>query len=146
MTTWLPIATAPTDTFVLVACPSGYTTTPWVYVTARLSPSYRAFWIDEANDSLNVSGHTPQFWQPLPEQPQEADAAPRKLYVRLAWKALPNFTGHRLELVYANGPGVCCTSPLFRGWATDEVCIEDLYDVQPSAAPVPQVNPNIKEC
>lgn len=104
-----------------------------------------------------AGGAAPRVWSPV--EPAEINleqfiscpenfrvAKPCKLYVRLAWRALPNFEGHTLELAYANSPNVLYMGLLFRGWATEEFCIEDMFNAKPSAAPVPQVNPNIKEC
>ncbi len=63
-----PIATAPRDgTFILLICPSGYTTTPFVYVSGRMCPDYHAGrWIDHANDDLTDWGLEPTHWLPLP--------------------------------------------------------------------------------
>ncbi len=70
MAGWQPIETAPKDVFVQVACPSGYTTTPWVFTTAIMHSGYKiGRWIDHANDDLTDWGMTPARWMPLPAAP-----------------------------------------------------------------------------
>lgn len=57
----------PDRQFVLVKCPSGYTTTPFVYTTARHDEAYRpGRWIDHANDGLGDWGMEPTHWRALP--------------------------------------------------------------------------------
>jgi len=57
----------PNKQFVLVKCPSGYTTTPFVYTTARRDREYRpGRWIDHANDGLSDWGMEPTHWRALP--------------------------------------------------------------------------------
>jgi len=57
----------PDGEFVLVKCPSGYTTTPFVYTTARRQEAYRpGRWIDHANDDLRDWGMEPTHWRALP--------------------------------------------------------------------------------
>jgi hypothetical protein len=52
--------------FVLVLCPSGYTTIKNTVVTARLDSVFRGNrWIDHANDLLTDSGLTPTHWRPM---------------------------------------------------------------------------------
>lgn len=64
---FLPINTAPKNVFVLLRCPSGYTTTPYVYTTGILRDDYHAGrWIDHANDDLKDWGMIPEAWAPLP--------------------------------------------------------------------------------
>jgi hypothetical protein len=49
--------------FVLVACPSGYITTPYVFRTARIDKEYRGdSWITEGNDRLTEYGLVPTHW------------------------------------------------------------------------------------
>lgn len=68
---WMPIESAPKDVYVLVACPSGYTTTEWVFTTAIMCTDYkRGRWIDHANDDLSDWGMVPAHWMPLPAAPQ----------------------------------------------------------------------------
>ena len=70
MSEWQPIETAPKNTFVLLACQSGYTTTPYVFTTGILRSDYHAGrWIDHANDDLLDWGMKPTHWRPLPEMP-----------------------------------------------------------------------------
>lgn len=59
----------PDGKFVLVKCQSGYTTTPWVYTTARKQREYRGdAWIDHANDRLSDWGMDPVAWTELPQE------------------------------------------------------------------------------
>ena len=70
---WMPIESAPKDVFVLVACPSGYSTTPLVFTTAIMHSDYKVGrWIDHANDDLTDWGMQPTHWMPLPQPPKEA--------------------------------------------------------------------------
>lgn len=70
---WQPIETAPKDgTYVLLAGPSGYTTTPirveighW---DAEFSPHQP--WVTYSNDSFTDSGDAPTHWMPLPQEPK----------------------------------------------------------------------------
>ncbi len=66
---WLPIASAPHDRFILVACKSGYVTLDWVFRVARYEVERRSKWRDEASDALTDAGHVPEFWCELPEEP-----------------------------------------------------------------------------
>ena len=69
---WLPIATAPHDKFILVACKSGYVTIKWVFRVAKYDVERRGnHWRDEASDALTDSGHVPEFWCELPEAPDD---------------------------------------------------------------------------
>lgn len=69
---WKPIITAPkAGRFILVACKSGYTSTPWVYRVAHYINGYKLPWRDEANDALSDSGHEPMFWCELPVPPNK---------------------------------------------------------------------------
>ena len=57
----------PAGQFVLVKCPSGYSTTPFVYTTARRGGDFRpGRWIDHANDDLQDWGMEPTHWRALP--------------------------------------------------------------------------------
>jgi hypothetical protein len=63
---WLPIADAPKDgTWVLVAGPSGYTTTPWRVEVGRYQPDYRNSWRNQANDAFTDGGTQPTHFLPL---------------------------------------------------------------------------------
>lgn len=63
---WQSINTAPKDQFVLLACPSGYSTTPWVFTTGVMHSDYKTErWIDHANDDLTDWGMQPTHWMPL---------------------------------------------------------------------------------
>lgn len=70
---WTEIAAdslPPDQQFVLLACPSGYITTPWVYVTGRVYLAYRGRrFIDEGNDDLLDRGLRPTHWRKLPTPP-----------------------------------------------------------------------------
>lgn len=58
----------PNAVFVLVKCPSGYNTTPWVYTTAQKDREYRGgAWINYANDRLTDYGLEPVAWMELPK-------------------------------------------------------------------------------
>lgn len=68
-----PISTAPRDQFILVACPSGYTTTPTVFTTAIRHSDYKVGrWVDHANDDLADGGLVPTHWMPLPTETPRA--------------------------------------------------------------------------
>lgn len=72
---WQPIETAPKDTFVLLAGPSGYTTIETVFATGRMCSDYHeGRWIDHANDDLTDWGFEPTHWMPLPDAPAIASA------------------------------------------------------------------------
>lgn len=67
---WQPIETAPKDTFVLLAGPSGYATIETVFATGRMCSDYhKGRWIDHANDDLTDWGFVPTHWMPLPYVP-----------------------------------------------------------------------------
>ena len=67
---WQPIDTAPLDRFVLLACPSGYKTTPRVFTTGIMHSDYKqGRWVDHANDDLTDWGMEPTHWMPLPPAP-----------------------------------------------------------------------------
>jgi hypothetical protein len=58
----------PDGVFVLVKCPSGYTTAPWVYTTARICSDYHAGrWITASNDDLSDGGLYPIGWRHIPQ-------------------------------------------------------------------------------
>jgi hypothetical protein len=65
---WLSIETAPRDgTFVLLAGPSGYTTTPLRAHVGRWGTTYKANrWITHSNDDFTDDGEEPMLWMPLP--------------------------------------------------------------------------------
>lgn len=77
---WQPIETAPKDRFLLLCGPSGYTTTPRVFVTGCMYSDYHVGrWVDHANDDLSDWGFEPTHWMPLPEAPDaQAQPAPRE--------------------------------------------------------------------
>lgn len=69
---WQPIKTAPLDgTWVLLAGPSGYMTTPLRVEVCRYYPEYhsRDPWTNHANDSFRDGGAAPTHWMPLPPPP-----------------------------------------------------------------------------
>jgi len=66
---WQPIATAPKNMFILVACKSGYVTIEWIFRVAQFTEGYHDRWDDEGNDALMDSGHVPEFWCMLPNNP-----------------------------------------------------------------------------
>lgn len=78
MNMWQPIETAPKDRFLLLCGPSGYTTTPRVFVTGCMYSDYHVGrWVDPANDDLSDWGFEPTHWMPLPEAPgAQAQPAP----------------------------------------------------------------------
>ncbi len=60
---WLPIETAPSNTFVLVAGLSGYGSTPLrVEVCRRVGDDWR----NHAHDLFTDGGDEPLYWLPLP--------------------------------------------------------------------------------
>ena len=70
---WQPIETAPRDgTFILLAGPSGYSTTPLRVEVCRYLPEYRPLnpWQNHSNDSFTDGGEPPTHWAPLPEMPR----------------------------------------------------------------------------
>jgi len=66
---WKPIRTAPVNTFVLVACRSGYVGIKWIYRVAKFTKGYHDRWDDEGNDALEDDGHRPEWWAHLPIDP-----------------------------------------------------------------------------
>lgn len=63
---WRPIETAPKDVFLMIACPCGYKTLPWVYTTGIMHSDYKAGrWIDHAGDDME-----PTHWRPLLDAPK----------------------------------------------------------------------------
>ena len=89
-----PISTAPTDEFILVRCPSGYTTTPFVFTTAITYSDYKAGrWVDHANDDLTDWGMEPTHWMPLsaiaraPARAEPTDAEIDALMQSKDWRA-----------------------------------------------------------
>lgn len=67
---WQPLSTAPKDgRFILLAGPSGYTTTPLRVEVCRWCPEYRPLnpWQNHANDAFSDGGAEPTHWAPLPE-------------------------------------------------------------------------------
>ena len=68
---WQPINTAPRDsTFVLLAGPSGYNTTPLRVEVGRYYAEYRPLnpWQNHSNDAFTDGGEPPTLWMPLPEK------------------------------------------------------------------------------
>jgi hypothetical protein len=66
---WQPIETAPKDgSFILLAGPSGYRTTPLRVEVCRYLPAYRPLnpWQNHANDAFTDGGPSPTHWAPLP--------------------------------------------------------------------------------
>lgn len=71
-TTWQPIETAPKDgTWIILAGPSGYVTTPLRCEVAHWYPEYhpRNPWQTHSNDPFSDGGEEPTHWMPLPEPP-----------------------------------------------------------------------------
>ena len=69
---WKTIDTAPKNQFVLLACPSGYSTTQYVLTTGIMYSDYKiGRWVDHANDDLNDWGMVPTHWANLPKFPKE---------------------------------------------------------------------------
>ncbi len=63
---WLPIETAPKDsTFVLLAGPSGYITTPLRVEVCRYLTAY-GDWYNHAGDAFTDGGEKATHWLPLP--------------------------------------------------------------------------------
>lgn len=67
---WRPIETAPrSGTWIVVAGPSGYTTTPLRIEVCRYVSGYLQPWRNHANDSFMDGGEAPTLWMPLPTTP-----------------------------------------------------------------------------
>ncbi len=69
---WLPIDTAPRDgTWILLAGPSGYGSTPLRVEVCRYDPDYRPLnpWQTHSNDAFTDGGPEPTHWLPLPTVP-----------------------------------------------------------------------------
>lgn len=69
---WRPIATAPRDgTYVLLAGPSGYVTTPLRVEVCKHDAEYRPLnpWVTHSGDHFTDGGAEPTHWMPLPEAP-----------------------------------------------------------------------------
>lgn len=69
---WQPIATAPRDgTFIIIAGPSGYSTTQLRCEVARWYPQFRPHnpWQNHGNNAFSDGESEPTYWMPLPELP-----------------------------------------------------------------------------
>lgn len=67
----LPIKFAPRDgSFVLLAGPSGYTTTPLRFMAGRWSKD-RGAWVNHANDRVTDDGSEPTLFMPIPVESME---------------------------------------------------------------------------
>jgi hypothetical protein len=68
MPKWQPISTAPRDgSYMIIAGPSGYTTTPLRAEICRWGTTFRVNrWINHANDDFTEGGEEPTLWMPLP--------------------------------------------------------------------------------
>ena len=67
---WQPIETAPKDgTWILLAGPSGYCSTPLRVEVCRYDDIYRPLqpWVNHAGDSFLDGGPDPTYWLPLPK-------------------------------------------------------------------------------
>lgn len=63
-----PIEIAPKDgRFILLAGPSGYTTTPLRFEACRYVKSYPSPWRNHAGDTFEDGGEPATHWMPLPE-------------------------------------------------------------------------------
>ena len=72
MNQWQPISTVPKDgRYILLAGPSGYSTTPLRVEVCRWYPEYHPLspWINHSNDDFTDGGSQPTHWMPLPEPP-----------------------------------------------------------------------------
>lgn len=79
---WRPIATAPRDgTYILLAGPSGYTTTPLRVEVCHYNVKYQLKrpWVNHANRSFVDGGKPPTCWMPLPSKGYRRDE------LRIAW-------------------------------------------------------------
>lgn len=69
MTIWRNLSDAPINTYVIVACKSGYIGREWVYLTARQRPESPYTWVNHANNPLSDSGLVPSFWREILDDP-----------------------------------------------------------------------------
>jgi len=73
---WNPIETAPKDgRYILLASPSGYSTTPLRAEVCRYDEKYRPRqpWVNHSNDSFLDGGEAPTCWMPMPTPIEETD-------------------------------------------------------------------------
>lgn len=64
---WQPIATAPRDgSYIVIAGPSGYGSTPLRIEVGRYVEGYISPWRNHANDAFEDGGQAPTLWMPLP--------------------------------------------------------------------------------
>lgn len=82
-----PIETAPRDgRYVLLAGPSGYSTTPLRFEACRYDVQFRPRqpWVNHSGDSFLDGGDAPTHWMPLPSSPPmrtgDVDAALASLF------------------------------------------------------------------
>jgi len=70
---WQPIETAPKDgTYILVAGPSGYYSTPLrVEVCKWNNANHKDNWRNHSNDWFTDGGEDATHWMPLPEPPKD---------------------------------------------------------------------------
>ncbi len=69
---WQPIQTAPKDgSYILLAGPSGYMSTPLRVAVCKFDDEYRPLqpWVTHSNDSFLDGGEAPTHWMPLPPSP-----------------------------------------------------------------------------
>lgn len=63
---WQPISTAPLDRYILVAGPSGYSSTPLRVAVCCWAESH-GNWRNHAFDSFTDGGPEPLWWMELPK-------------------------------------------------------------------------------
>jgi hypothetical protein len=66
---WREVESAPKDgSYILLAGPSGYSTTPLRVEVGRYDAEYRPFnpWVTFSNDAFTDGGEPPTHWMPLP--------------------------------------------------------------------------------
>lgn len=76
MNPWKSVSSPPpTDTVVVIARYSGYTSAQWEYMSAIYDPEYRpkSPWLTLGRDAVTDSGREPMYWRMPPTAPNAPD-------------------------------------------------------------------------